>query len=81
MMQDEADRIAVHMARTIPPSIASLVAVNCRDPYNEKAWGIRCRDTRASSGGLDMQVWIETVQDWVRMQRLWHIRMQQQRQS
>ncbi|HLZ63511.1 MAG TPA: hypothetical protein VKR06_41790 [Ktedonosporobacter sp.] len=74
MMKDEAERIAAHIARTISQEVASVIGVDCCAREDENAWGVQCSE-HLLVDGLDIQIWIGTVQNWIRHQRFWCILM------
>ncbi len=71
MQQDEAERIATQLSRTIPHTVAVLEGIQLNPVSRE--WEIKVDELGRASGakGRGILLWIRTPQDWIRLQRYW----------
>ena len=76
MTKDEAERIAEQITRTIPKTIASVVALE-RNPMNSQ-WEIKVDEPKSADGGRGIYLWIRSITDWLCLQRHWQARKEKQ---
>lgn len=69
MNQDEAQRIAEQIRKTVPSTVARVLRVE----FNliSGKWEVKCDEFKSPQGGRGITLWIKMPKDWVRLQQWW----------